>query len=211
VFSSSINTCPLSTASLPPPCRPTCASAPRQDLVGPRSPSPVHAPAFYPSQARPLLSITARSTALSGGRASASVPAIEDPCSSLPVNVHPIEVRGPGCAREAVPEVVPEAAPAAACVIDAPLVGVNASPGGAEWQERCLCPASRLLPSPLAASSPAVHTGFIRAIPDSADNVTPTEYQEVSILVDSGSQQARSGNQWAVVSDVFQVGGFVTV
>jgi hypothetical protein len=63
----------------------------------------------------------------------------------------------------------------------------------------------------LAASSPAVHTGFIRAIPDSADNVTPTEYQEVSILVDSGSQQARSGNQWAVVSDVFQVGGFVTV
>jgi hypothetical protein len=42
----------------------------------------------------------------------------------------------------------------------------------------------------LAASSPAVHTGFIRAISELADNVASTKYQEVSILVDSGSQQA---------------------
>jgi hypothetical protein len=59
-----------------------------------------------------------------------------------------------------------------------------------EWQEHCLCPTSRPLPTPLAVSSPAVHTGFIRAIPERADNVEPAEYQEVSILVDSGSQQA---------------------
>ncbi len=32
--------------------------------------------------------------------------------------------------------------------------------------------------------------GFIRAIPELADNMAPTKYQEVSILVDSGSQQA---------------------
>ncbi len=69
-----------------------------------------------------------------------------------------------------------------------------------EWQDHCLRPTSRPLPTPLAGcappmvipdlSSPALHTGFIRAIPELDDNVTPTKFQEVSILVDSGSQQA---------------------
>ena len=69
-----------------------------------------------------------------------------------------------------------------------------------EWQDHCLRPTSRPLPTPLAGcappmvipdlSSPALHTGFIRAIPELDDNVATTKFQEVSILVDSGSQQA---------------------
>ncbi len=56
------------------------------------------------------------------------------------------------------------------------------------------------LPTPLAAcasrmvihdlSSPALQTGFIRATSELDDNGAPTKFQEVSILVDSGSQQA---------------------
>ena len=138
--------------------------------MGPRSQPPVTS---HP--------ITARWTAFGRGRASASLPAIENPRSPPTVNVHPIEARG---------------------------TTVTGTRGGAvnvhpledrwtafnrflpEWQDHCLWSTSQPLPTPLAASSPAVHTGFIRAIPELADNMAPTKYQEVSILVDSVSQQA---------------------
>jgi hypothetical protein len=56
------------------------------------------------------------------------------------------------------------------------------------------------LPTPLAAcappttlnasSSPALHTGFIRATAEPGNTAVLKDFQEVSILVDSGSQQA---------------------
>ena len=55
--------------------------------------------------------IAARWTAFGRGRESASFPAIEDPRSPPPDNVHPIEARAPEAALEAAPEDAPEAAP----------------------------------------------------------------------------------------------------
>ena len=141
--------------------------------------------------------------------------------------VHPIEARAPEAALEAAPK----DAARLGFIESMPVIGTH---GGAanvpllegrwtefnrflpEWQEHCLCPTSRLLPMPLAASSPAVHTGFIRAVPASVDNVEPAEYQEVSILVDSGSQQAplcstavaeRLGASGKLTSFALQAGG----
>jgi hypothetical protein len=45
-------------------------------------------------------------------------------------------------------------------------------------------------PTTLTASSPALHQGFIRATTEPGATVTPEAFQEVSILVDTGSQQA---------------------
>ena len=70
-----------------------------------------------------------------------------------------------------------------------------------------------MIPDPL---SPDLHTGFIRAIPELDDNVAPTKFQEVSILVDSGSQQAplcsmavaqRLGTTGKLSSFALQAGG----
>jgi hypothetical protein len=81
-------------------------------------------------------------------------------------------------------------------------------------------------PTPLAAcapprvvndqSSPALHTGFIRATAELDDTGAPTNFQEVSILVDSGSQQAplcstavaeRLGTTGKLSSFALQAGG----
>ncbi len=82
------------------------------------------------------------------------------------------------------------------------------------------------LPTPLAAcapprvihdqSSPALHTGFIRATAELDDTGSPTNFQEVSILVDSGSQQVplcstavaeRLGTTGKLSSFAIQAGG----
>ena len=65
-------------------------------------------------------------------------------------------------------------------------------------------------------SSPALHTGFIRAAATLDDTGAPTDFQEVSILVDSGSQQAplcstavaeRLGTTGKLSSFALQAGG----
>jgi hypothetical protein len=64
--------------------------------------------------------------------------------------------------------------------------------------------------------SPALHTGFIRATAELGDTAAPTKFQEVSILVDSGTQQAplcstavaeRLGTTGKLSSFALQAGG----